>query len=216
MRKVLYQNWYYAQTSQRRWENEFVLAKNIESGLFDQIVMYCRCPLPRWVRNKVCEAPIPYYPTFKDFFKICQADAINIVANTDIYFDETLSRLPFRQRNHIGPRSIDTSKIAICLSRWERINGSWSVYRNHRQSQDAWMFQGMLPTNLINECNFRIGTLGCDNRLVYTFQRYGYETLNPAFTIRAKHVHFSNHRFMVRTNKDDVVPPPYALLPAHA
>jgi hypothetical protein len=208
MRKVLYQNWYYAQTSQRRWENEFVLAKNIESGLFNQIVMYCRCPLPRWARNQVCGVSWSY-PTFKDFFNICQSDSINIIANTDIYFDETLNRLS--EQN-----GVQSGNSVVCLSRWERKNRVWSVYRNHRQSQDAWMFKGILPTRLIDECDFRIGTLGCDNRLVYTFQKYGYITLNPAFTIKAKHVHFSNHRYMVRANKDDVVPPPYLLLPAHA
>ena len=88
-------------------------------------------------------------PTFSEIFKMC-SDDINIVANADIYFDETINFVNGLQDNEV-----------MCLTRWE--NGKLF---NRRDSQDAWIFKGRPDV----KADFTMGTAGCDNVLAHLFQ----------------------------------------------
>lgn len=205
MRRLIL-NWYEAQTPQRRLENEFCLYKNLNSGLFGSFFFWCRSPLPAWVKTdkRVQVLESTAYPTFKDLIiNGFDIRSLNVLCNTDIYFDNTLL---LADNYHPGQ--------VACISRWERHHRKWSLYQNHKVSQDTWIFKGRPTNEFSSKLNFRIGTLGCDNRIVHEVLAQGWQAINPALSIRTYHVHFSQQRYMSRSNTQDVVPPPYQRLPA--
>lgn len=122
---------------------------------------------------------------------------ITIIANTDIYFDETLDTLT----------QYDLSGHMLCLSRWD--DGADGVSRlfDNARSQDAWVFRPPIPTI---ECSFPLGVPGCDNRFAAEADRAGLIVSNPSRTVRAHHLHMSGIR---RYQKSDQVPGPYLALP---
>lgn len=104
-----------------------------------------------------------------------------IIANADIYFDETLG--------HVSYLSLEGRML--CLSRWdEHPDGSHRLL--HRaDSQDAWIFQAPLPKL---SGDFHLGKPGCDNRIAYEAERAGLALSNPSLTLRIKHLHTSDVR----------------------
>jgi hypothetical protein len=104
-----------------------------------------------------------------------------IVANADIFFDETLALLD----GH------DLAGELLCLSRWDvQADGSATLFE-HPGSQDAWIFRAPIRPFA---CDFYLGLLGCDNRLAWEAQQSGLKLSNPARSIRANHLHLSQVR----------------------
>ena len=133
---------------------------------------------------------LPGRPTFAEMFAAANwstaADDVNVIANSDVSFDETL-RL-----------AADHLHAGEC----------WALSRDdlHRSdSQDAWVFRG--PISIPQECDFPPGVPGCDNRLAYLLSRGGYRLSNPCHSVRVHHHHASGLR---RYRKGvDVVRGPY-------
>ena len=104
-----------------------------------------------------------------------------IIANADIFFDETLALLD----GH------DLSGELLCLSRWDvQADGSATLFE-HPGSQDAWIFRAPIRPFF---CEFYLGLLGCDNRLAWEAQRSGLKLSNPGRSIKANHLHLSQVR----------------------
>ena len=116
-----------------------------------------------------------------------------IIANSDIYFDDTLLHL----------RDYDFTSAILALSRYDD-----GVLNNRADSQDCWI--GLSPLRVdMEQCNFKFGTPGCDNRIAWVIQYAGYEISNPCRTIHSHHLHASN----IRTySARDLVRGPYMLL----
>jgi hypothetical protein len=99
-----------------------------------------------------------------------------IVANADIFFDETLGRLG----------EYDLTGCLLCLSRWDLTpEGAWRLF-DFDFSQDAWIFQAPIADL---DTNFHLGIPGCDNRLAWEAHRAGLSLSNPSRSIRAYHLH---------------------------
>ena len=93
--------------------------------------------------------------------------SINILANSDIYFDETLSQL-------MAPDSYPRDNFLIALTRYEL--PGMQLYPEPKYSQDSWIFYGQITdSKLLQETEFPLGKVGCDNRLLAIFARYGYD-----------------------------------------
>ena len=137
-------------------------------------------------------------PTFSSIFdtvnQVTDNDDINIVANADIYFDDTVAKC----------RGMDRMDF-YALSRWNVVNKSVELY-NHADSQDTWVFRGQCR---IREADFKIGLIACDNRLAFEAERAGYRIKNPSLTIKTYHVHESGIRTYSGSKKAQVVPKPY-------
>jgi hypothetical protein len=104
-----------------------------------------------------------------------------IVANADIFFDHTLSRLD----------DYDLTGCLVCLSRCDVLSdGSWRLFE-FESSQDAWIFDTPIAEF---ECDFHLGVLGCDNRLAWEAARAGLVLSNPSRSIRAHHLHVTGIR----------------------
>jgi hypothetical protein len=120
-----------------------------------------------------------------------------IIANGDIFFDESLRRLV----------DYDLTGKLLCLSRWDvRSDGTAHLF-HHPASQDAWIFRAPIRDF---SCDFFPGRPACDNRLAWEAGQAGLVVLNPSRSIRACHLHLSAVR---RYAERDRLPGPVAAVP---
>jgi hypothetical protein len=109
-----------------------------------------------------------------------------IVANADIFFDETLALL----------EDVPLSGRLLCLSRWDEVAEGQPVHFDQPNSQDAWIFQAPAP-KITGE--FPLGVPGCDSRIAYEANQAGLTLCNPSRSIRARHLHLSRvHHYTQR------------------
>jgi len=175
----LYINSFVCENPDRRKELEYCLEKNEANEFIDNIHVL-----------KKQEDDIFSRITFTDFFKQMKPGEVNIIANSDIYFDETI-----QLANQIREKEV------WALTRWEQVEEydhrlrkpvQVIMYFNRRNpaatpkfSQDVWIFRGR--PNF--EAGFGLGVNGCDNAIAYLFKANGYNVRNPSYSVRAIHVH---------------------------
>lgn len=107
------------------------------------------------------------------------------VANSDIYFDETLRRVTSCNALHKPPNL--RNKI-LALQKWygNRLNVTEPPRITLRvDTQDAWIFQVPVSSTVLQAADFYLGQPKCDNRLVHLFQSANYTVSDPAFAVRA-------------------------------
>jgi spore maturation protein CgeB len=140
-------------------------------------------------------------PTFLDFYSYINIysgdDDINIIANSDIYFDETLDIVD----------KLDMTMKCFALSRWDVLANGATQLHMHRDSQDVWIFKGKI-TKYINGW-FGLGLRGVDNRILHEIREAGYTVINPSKLIKTYHLHNSGTRNYSITDESDLIPPPY-------
>lgn len=175
-------NYYEEPKEKRRKELDFCMQKNMINPYINFV------PITSQSRME-----------FGSFFDICnrysRADDISVVANLDIYFDETIKLV-----------SGIKDKAFWALGRWDYKKNDKITHSNRPDAQDAWIIKGHFKN--IN-ANFEMGKCGCDNRLAYEAKRAGYAVSNPSKTIKAIHMHISNIRNYKRRGKQYTVPGPY-------
>jgi hypothetical protein len=143
---------------------------------------------------------LPGRPTFAELFAAVNARTdeqdINIIANADIYFDDSLEAVA----------SIELDEC-YALGRWDDTEAGLRLSKAD-DSQDAWVFRGRIRSIT---APFTMGVLGCDNRLAYLFSEAGYRLSNPSRSIRAIHLHRSSVR-RYGYGVENLVPGPYKRL----
>lgn len=157
--------------------------------------------------QKLKTRSIAYRPKYEDFFQwanelVESPQDISIIANSDIYFDATLLALA----NSLKPHQ------CAALSRWDvQADRSLRLF-DRNDSQDAWIFRGKIRPMNAAVC---VGILGCDNRILYELRTAGYEVINPAFSVRACHLHIKKRpEYPIEINGPRV-DSPYAFLWPH-
>jgi hypothetical protein len=175
-------NYYKDKSPERQKEIDYCLQYNIDSKLFTEIIIVIN-PFERPEINdpdKITRLyPIMHRrPTYTDFFIIASkyGEGIKIVANADIYFDETIKLA----------KQIKTKQV-FALSRWDVDNNGQLKHHEHRDSQDVWIFRDRVNINV----NYGLGQPGCDNAIAYEFSQAGFTVINPSKTIRCIHLHLS-------------------------
>jgi len=122
--------------------------------------------------------------TYRDLFAYANQRLAGhrvIIANADIYFDDTLARLD----------TVDLTGRLLCLTRWDvRPDGS-AAFCGRGDSQDAWVFEAPLRDF---PCDFPLGVPGCDNRLAWEAECAGLAVSNPSRSVHAYHLHTSQVR----------------------
>lgn len=138
--------------------------------------------------------------TFRQMFDLSKEypQDINIFANSDIYFDETIQYSRFMPANDCW-----------VLSRWD-VSGGMGILFDRKDSQDVWIFNGAVKE--LGYADFNFGVAGCDNRIAYELRQAGYRVKNPSKDVHAFHLHESNHRTYDPSNK---VPEPYHFVFPH-
>lgn len=162
----LFYNYYKDKDHKRRKEIDFCLEKNINNPLFDIIILESETN-----------------PTFNFYIekinKLSKENDINIICNSDIFFDKTIELI----------KNIK-EKDFYALSRYDWDN-NLATFSNQSNSQDVWIFKGRAEN--IN-ADFQLGKPGCDNRIAFEFKKAGYNVTNPSKSIKTYHVHSSNIR----------------------
>ena len=188
--------------------------ENIKNLLIERIYIFISDDSKLDIQSDKIEiVKIDKRPTFKFLFEFCNTNLSNqicIIANTDIFFDETLSKL----------KESNLEMTFLALTRWDLVfnENKWFVqFYNHpfrggpattgMLSQDSWIFKS--PITVDGRSDFMMGKPGCDNRIVQVLHELGYNVKNPSMQIITKHLHVSNHRTY---NHTDMVLGPYLLV----
>lgn len=165
------------------------LQRNIENRWLDEIHLFVEGQiaaknLPQFNSAKVHLIKHGWRVTYRDLFSYANqrlTDCTVIIANADIYFDQSLARLD----------GYDLRERLLCLSRWDVQGDGSSRFFEHPGSQDAWIFQA--PIHDFNS-NFHLGVPACDNRLAWEAANAGLLVSNPSRSLRAHHLHLSHVR----------------------
>lgn len=150
--------------------------------------------------------------TFTEMFAMCKPGCLNVIANSDIYFDADgvdLMRAQFEPAN--GPTKV------FALSRWDVDADGNATHYNHADSQDAWVIYGG-PRNI--DAPFTMGVPGCDNSLAHILAESGFTVTNPSLSIKAYHLHNVRWRSYLHDPEGQArggvkpyrIPPPYKLV----
>ena len=184
--------------------------------------------------EKIVQININKRLRFSDFFTYIKVNKIlgfNILANSDIFFDDSIRNL--------NMSDIDISKKMFALLRYEYLGqkdlsdcylyGSTKYYEKSIESgakipeiegnpasNDTWIIHSNnnLTDKEIKLFNFELGKQGCDNKIIYLFKLLGYDIYNDVEFIRTYHHHmgFSGNRDY--SNKDMEMPPWGILFPS--
>ncbi len=194
MRFHLYCPFYTPKEPRRLKEILFSLNRNINVKYFEKIFLLIDDLTPNPIQNcsKIEVINLSSRPTYADWLKLSvqrSQGVVTILSNSDIYFDNTLSRIE-DIFNSSGLYSF------VALSRYELVEGQARIHSNPKWSQDSWAFYnvGTINTNLINAASFQLGVPRCDNKIAAVFSEHGYKIFNPCHQVKSYHVHESGLR----------------------
>ncbi len=129
---------------------------------------------PEEFRNhpKYHESPIEKWMTYRDAFAYANRHLTGktvCIANLDIFLDAEDSDWP-------RAAEMVSQPLVLCLSRLE-FNADGTTFEDpgfervaFAVTQDAWIFRAPFE---VPDCDFEIGTLGCDNALAHRIKRAG-------------------------------------------
>lgn len=190
----LFVNYYIDKSGDRNAELITALHKNLDCAAISKVYLIADSEL--WmdkVDSKIFQINQQTRPTFRDFFNIInrftQPNDINIIANSDIYFDE-VDYNHFTQLGH---------NDCYALSRWDVNAEGTATHYNNSGSQDTWIFRGAIK--MVEQCNFTQGVAGCDNKIAWCLQQAGYNVTNPSKSIKTYHLHLSGVRYYDKPKK---------------
>jgi len=199
MKIRLFTSWYLNKSLSRNIDNFNCLRKNLDNPLIDVIHLVIdelNIKMPPLDKKIVIEQCI-HRVKFNDYFKLMESypDDKKIIANADIYFDESLSNLKFLQENE-----------CYALTRWD-VKSEGLVFVDHSWSQDAWIFKGPLRKIM---GDFELGRLNCDGRIAYELSCADYWVKNPSKSIKALHLHSTRKADNYGGHDPDLgIPQPY-------
>lgn len=194
----LFLNYYVDDVPARRAEIDDCLLRNLRNPHLGEVVAVTHhCPH----RHDKLRLQAGDRPTYGAFFELMRQtlspDDVGILANADIYFDDTLAR---------------TAALAAgecwALARWEDDNTTDLKPYDLPDGQDVWMFRGPPPAI---DAPFTMGKPGCDNRIAYLLKEAGLRLRNPCLSVRCIHLHRSSVRRYARV-PGQVVEGPYEMV----
>jgi len=189
----------YWKSSDKDRDSEVISAinHNINSGFFDNIFIYSQIKEPMINFDTIL---LNHRITYQYIFDN-NIDGINIFANADIIFDDTI-----KLANYIEDDEF------YGLTRYENdgvIHKHNDPYRGS-DSQDVWIWKNK---SLIKNANFYLGLPGCDNKIAFIAELYGYRVKNPSLSIKSYHNHKTDIRDGSSADLSKRLPPPYKLIP---
>jgi hypothetical protein len=126
-----------------------------------------------------------------------------VISNSDIFFDDTLDNLLSTSLMH--------RRACYALLRFE-YNGendlnTCKLWGPVNDSQDTWIYHTRFSPSekFVENVNFMLGKLGCDNVVAYRLFEDGYVLYNEPYVIRTYHYHMKRNP----PKDSDVIPVPY-------
>ncbi len=202
MKFTLLTNGYWEPSEPRRRELVQALHNNIQSKLFDEIHVQVEGEYPgNFAQEYGAHDAVKVWAhpsgrlTYDDWLAFgsvnssagwdkvkADPECVYVLANADIYFDETLRLL----------EPYDLRGVFLALSRWNVVDGGAArKLANSPLSQDAWIWTPPLPKM---NCDWTMGEMGCDSRVARRAMEADLTVLNPCHSIKALHLHESGVR----------------------
>ena len=192
---------YFRHENNRRYkEIKESFSNNYKCNIFDKIVLINEKDYsdeltniisdPNRVQQIVTGKRLTYYDFFKIVSEYAPDNCIVILANADIYFDDTL--------NVIHKLNMDNKMLA--LLRWDvqqYRDDPPILFGPRPDSQDSWVFlSDSIKSRIWNptKFNYQLGMPGCDNRISADILRMKFLIANPALSIKSYHIHSTNIR----------------------
>jgi len=169
---------------------------NIKSNFFKNIFIFSEKEEKRLLKQTIKSSRITYQYIFDN-----AVDGINIFCNSDMEFDETIKLAENINENEF-----------YALTRYEdnmMLHKNDDPYKGY-DSQDVWIWKDRCK---IKNANFYLGLPGCDNKIAYYAELYGYNVKNPSLSIKTYHKHITNIRDGSSADLSKRLPPPYKLVP---
>jgi hypothetical protein len=182
---VLITTFYCEKDLKRRNEMLKAIRGNINNSLITKIYIICESgeKLLLDLDEKVEIIKLQQRPKFQELIKFSNSltkNFIKIIANTDIYFDETLIKAKHIKENNV-----------FCLTRWDLKETKEIEFYPNFKSQDSWIFKNILPEDI---GDYFMGLPGCDNRLAGELYEHKIKITNPSLSIRSLHIHNTQKR----------------------
>ncbi len=187
MKIKLYTPYYQDSLPERHQENLQCFKNNLANSNIDEIYLFVEDLLPfqdlqsEKVRLVKTKGPRCTYADFIAHANSQSDSFILLMANTDIYFDQSLQLL----------RQTDLNNRLLCLARREVFASGKSSLTEHHHSSDAWIVQTPVRDFF---CDVRLGTLHCESYFLGFAQRAGYKIENVGLSIAAYHLHITQKR----------------------
>jgi len=191
------------------------LQNNIDNPLIDKIYLLNeRIYKPRELgvtpSPKIVQVSLGKRLQYGDVYRYINEHQIagyNILANSDIFFDETL--LALRKSDLHGEK-----KKMVALLRYEynpsnKYNSM--VFGPRYDSQDVWIVHSRHTPTQYKLFAFPLGKPGCDNKIVYLMRMLDYDVINDPVTLKSFHYHTSNVRNYTH-DKKEVIPMPWGVV----
>lgn len=214
MKRLLIEYWD-CPIQERKKELDQTIQMNIDSGLFDEICIFSESQTDNFHNANVLVGARKTVSEMISYSNSISSDEdVNILSNTDIFFDNSIEHLNELENDDV-----------YCLSRWEdNIPFNRFIYSNsihddfsvdnkdidyiiktdvqnlYSMSADVWCWKGKIN---IQKGNFNLGILGCDNVLSYQFRLSGKTISNPFHKVKVHHNHKSNLRPGLSSNEDN-------------
>ncbi len=197
---VLVTQYYRPRNESLQVDIDMVLYKNLANKYISKVYIlteelyYFNKSVPNNEKNKLKQIVIQKRLTFKDSIEFINNELsgkLVILANADIYFDDTLARL----YNHQTKETISLNQTVLALLKWRdspSVDTGISV-SIRSDSQDAWIFNAPLNSNVASNSDFYLGAVRCDNRFAEILHSFNYNVINPAFSIHAIELQYRNN-----------------------
>lgn len=158
--------------------------------------------------QKIIQIPLGHRMMYSDVFDFAlgmNCHGYNVIANADIFFDETLE--------NILKSNMNEKKIILSQLRYEYDGTARGIkiFGPRPDSQDVWIYHSKYGKILANNKAFRfqLGQGGCDNHINYLFNHYGFELVNDPMFVHCLHY----HKTQIRDYKQkDIIKPPYLFI----
>lgn len=206
----LYIQYFTHKNEQRKKEIDYCLKKNIQNKNLDKIYIVLENEFDKkdWMNSdKTIFINYNKRSTFKNLIEISNTyttdDDINIITNSDIFFDDSLSLL----------KSNDLNNKFVALTRWNvDVQNGKSFLFNVNCSQDTWVWKGVIDLTKV-DLDYYLGIPGCDNAICGEFHEIGYKVINPSLVLKSHHLHAEISRSY--TDNDVVRKRLYLLYPSN-
>jgi hypothetical protein len=187
----LFTPYFSASTPERQAEIDACLQRNVESRYLERIFLLVDDGHRPTIKNQKMEIiTVRNRPTYREWIELTKnlgASCVSVLANSDIYFDDTLPRM----------RDVLRSPQAfVALTRHEFRANRLVAHPNPQWSQDVWAIHGSseVSTALLRSLDVPLGVPRCDNKIAYLFAIQGWNVYNPVNYVNAVHVHQSEQR----------------------
>ena len=183
----------------RQGEVDHCFLKNIQNPLIDEIHVltehyfdftFVPSELHHKIKQTIIGKRLTYYDAF-DYYNDHLANTICILANADVYTDESLEIL-----DHVH-----FTNTVLAINRYENdddakpallqgleLNCNTIIippYTPMSWSQDAWIWKS--SSILVPDTDFHLGITGCDNYIIYLMMNAGLTVYNPSHLLSINH-----------------------------